>query len=206
MINLTMPLGTWLGLSQSPGQVAGFGLLGAEDSRDLGQAMGAHPRTRWCVTITDHTGRPLAHGCIPRRRGPPRPSPGPPWPKATTGPGPATNITAWTVGFPLQWLEAGQCTHRRESASYRPPPGLQHLIRIRQDTCAFPGCGRAARRCDLDHTLAYHRGGRTCECNLAPLCRKHHHTKQSHGWTLNQPEPGVMTWTTPTGRRYTTSP
>jgi hypothetical protein len=106
----------------------------------------------------------------------------------------------------LQWLETGQCAHRRESASYRPPPGLQHLIRIRQQLCVFPGCGRAARRCDLDHTVAYHRGGRTCECNLAPLCRKHHQTKQAHGWTLDQPEPGTMTWTTPTGRRYTTQP
>jgi Domain of unknown function (DUF222) len=285
MINLTMPLGTWLGLSRSPGEVPGFGPVDAGDSRALAQAMAAHPRTRWCLTITDQTGRPIAHGCIPRRRGPPGPDPGPPGPDpgapgpgpgasgrtvaagpgpgasgrtvaagpgpgasgrtvaagpgpgasgrtvatgpgpgasgrtvaagpgpgasgrtVATGPGPAARIAAWMAGTPLQWLETGQCAHRRESASYRPPPGLQHLIRIRQQLCVFPGCGRPARRCDLDHTLAYHRGGRTCECNLAPLCRKHHHTKQAHGWTLDQPEPGVMTWTTPTGRRYTTRP
>jgi Domain of unknown function (DUF222) len=232
MINLTMPLGTWLGLSQSPGEVPGFGPLDAGDSRALARAMAAHPRTRWCLTITDQTGRPIAHGCIPRRGppgpdpGPPGPSPGPPGPspgtsglkvsagpgpgtsgpKVSAGPGPGARIAAWMAGTPLRWLETGQCAHRRESASYRPPPGLQHLIRIRQQLCVFPGCGRPARRCDLDHTLAYHRGGRTCECNLAPLCRKHHHTKQAHGWTLDQPEPGIMTWTTPTGRRYTTRP
>jgi hypothetical protein len=252
MINLTVPLGTWVGLSRSPGEVPGFGPLDAEDSRALARAMAAHPRTRWCLTITDHTGRPIAHGCVPRRRGPPGPDPGPPGPgpgtsglkvsagpgpgtsglkvsagpgpgtsglkvsagpgpgtsrlKVSAGPGPAARIAAWVAGTPLQWLETGQCAHRRESASYRPPPGLQHLIRIRQQLCVFPGCGRAARRCDLDHTLAYHRGGRTCECNLAPLCRKHHQTKQAQGWTLDQPEPGVMTWTTPTGRRYTTRP
>jgi hypothetical protein len=235
MISLTMPMGTWLGLSQSPGEVAGFGPLDADDSRALAQAMAAHPRTRWCLTITDQTGRPIAHGCVPRRRGPPGPGPGPPGPgpvppgsgpvppgsgpvppgpkapaspgaKVSAGPGPAARIAGWMAGTSLQWLETGQCAHRRESASYRPPPGLQHLIRIRQQLCVFPGCGRAARRCDLDHTIAYHRGGRTCECNLAPLCRKHHQTKQAHGWTLDQPGPGTMTWTTPTGRRYTTHP
>jgi HNH endonuclease len=81
---------------------------------------------------------------------------------------------------------------------------LQHVIRVRQQLCVFPGCGRAARRCDLDHTIPYHRGGRTCECNVAPLCRKHHQAKQARGWRLDQPQPGIMIWTTPSGRRYTT--
>jgi hypothetical protein len=110
------------------------------------------------------------------------------------------------AGVRLQWLESGVCAHRRESASYRPPPALQHLIRVRQQLCVFPGCGRATRRCDLDHTVPYHLGGRTCECNLAPLCRKHHQAKQTHGWKLDQPEPGIMIWTTPAGRRYITYP
>jgi hypothetical protein len=83
---------------------------------------------------------------------------------------------------------------------------LQHLIGVRQQLCMFPGCGRAARRCDLDHTIPYHRGGRTCECNMAPLCRKHHQAKQAQGWWLEQAQPGIMTWTTPSGRRYTTHP
>jgi len=116
------------------------------------------------------------------------------------------DVGAWVARIPLQWLESGECAHRRESSSYRPPPSLQHLIRIRQLMCAYPGCGRAARRCDLDHTIPYHRGGRTCECNLAPLCRKHHQAKQTQGWTLEQPQPGVLKWTTPSGRSYTTYP
>jgi hypothetical protein len=29
---------------------------------------------------------------------------------------------------------------------------------------------------------------------------------QAPGWTLTQPEPGVMHWTTPAGRSYTTRP
>jgi hypothetical protein len=60
--------------------------------------------------------------------------------------------------------------------------------------------------CDADHTVAYHRGGRTCLCNLAPLCRHHHDVKQSPGWNLRQASPGDMTWTTPAGRQYTVGP
>jgi len=41
---------------------------------------------------------------------------------------------------------------------------------------------------------------------LKPLCRQHHQTKQASGWHLDQPEPGVLVWTTPSGRRYTTTP
>jgi len=30
--------------------------------------------------------------------------------------------------------------------------------------------------------------------------------KEAPGWRLDQPEPGVMRWTTPSGRHYTTTP
>jgi hypothetical protein len=29
--------------------------------------------------------------------------------------------------------------------------------------------------------------------------------KQAPGWHLTQPEPGVLVWTTPSGRTYTTA-
>src|SRR5262249_11535348 len=67
MVNLTVPLGTWLGVSQSPGEVPGFGPLHAGDCRSLGEAMAVHPRTRWCLTIIDENGHPVAHGCARRR-------------------------------------------------------------------------------------------------------------------------------------------
>src|SRR5262249_36628681 len=56
-INLTMPLGTWLGLSGSPGEVAGFGPLSGGGCRRLGEGMAASPRTRWGLTVTDSHGR-----------------------------------------------------------------------------------------------------------------------------------------------------
>ena len=82
----------------------------------------------------------------------------------------------------------------------------RHLITIRHCTCGFPSCTRPAARCDLDHTVPYHDGRITCECNLAPLCRQHHKTKQAQGWRLSQPKPGVLIWTTPHGRSYIVKP
>jgi len=191
-INLTVPLATWLGLAETPGDVAGYGPLGVADSRSLAQSMAQNAATRWCLTLTGHDGQAVAHGCA--RAGPGMPG----------GPDPPADYIAWLAGISMEWLEAADCTHQRESPAYRPPASLQHLIRVRQRTCAFPGCRRPAARCDQDHTLPYHRGGRTCECNLAPLCRAHHAAKQASGWRLEQPSPGQLTWTTPSGRTYTT--
>jgi hypothetical protein len=61
-------------------------------------------------------------------------------------------------------------------------------------------------RCDLDHTVPYDAGGATCECNLAPLCRRHHQAKQAPGWHLTQDQPGEMLWRLPSGRKYATCP
>ena len=103
-------------------------------------------------------------------------------------------------------LAAGVCLHQRESTGYQPSPGLRHVITVRQRTCSFPGCRRPAARCDQDHTVPHDRGGRTCECNLAPLCRRHHQAKQVRGWQLDQPVPGTLVWRLPHGRSYWVDP
>jgi hypothetical protein len=100
----------------------------------------------------------------------------------------------------------GPCQHAHAEDRYRPSRKLQHLIQARNTTCTATGCGRRAVRCDLDHTDPHHHGGRTCECNLSPLCRHHHRCKQADGWQLEQPQPGVLIWHTPAGRTYTTTP
>jgi hypothetical protein len=184
-INLTMPLSAWLGLGEGPGEVAGYGPADAGTCRELAGRTG--PGARWCLTLTGSDGRAVAHACA--RAG----SPGP-------------GSIRWAAGLRsrMQFLETGTCSHGRRSSRYRPPANLVHLIRVRQRTCSFPGCRRPARRCDLDHTLPYDQGGATCECNLAPLCRRHHMAKQAHGWHLTQDQPGIMTWQTPAGRRYIT--
>jgi len=224
-VNLTMPLATWLGLSDAPGHAAGYGPLDAGDSRDLAARLARQRGARWCITLTGEGGRPVAHGCARRGPGPSgrsRPPPRrPPRSGASPGGSPGStgssrraatprgwpaDVSGWLTGIAISRLETGDCRHPRESRSYRPPPSLRHVITIRQPTCSFPGCRRPAIRCDDDHTLPYDQGGRTCECNLAPLCRRHHRAKQARGWQLGQPEPGTMVWVTPSGRSYATGP
>jgi hypothetical protein len=187
-VNLTLPVATWTGLTHNAGEIYGYGPAPAATCTDLASKMTASSGTRWCLTLTTPDGAPVAHACAPVTRPPP--------------PGPAA--LTWAAGLAprLAWLETGTCTHVREEPGYRPSTKLAHLMRIRQTTCCYPGCGRPASRCDLDHTIPYHHGGRTCECNLAPACRTHHHAKQTPGWHLTQDQPGHMTWTLPSGRTY----
>ncbi len=212
-VNLTMPLATWLGWSQSPGDVPGFGPLDADDSRALAGLLAAHPANQWCVTLTDPAGRPVAHGCAktgPGAHPPPRPGPAAgsgsrprAGPANSTGP---PGDLGWIRGLTITHLQTRDCTHPRETRGYQIGPALRHLIQIRQATCSRPGCRRAATRCDMDHTVPYHLGGRSCECNVGPVCRHDHTTKQTPGWTVTQIQPGIMTWTTPGNRTYTTGP
>lgn len=189
-VNLTMPLSSWLGSSDAPGEAAGYGPLSADDCRDLaGDLAAAGKRVKWCVTLTDRDGRAVAHGCA-------RASPG-------IKPG---SVLAWLAKVEPFRIECGTCAHERETRAYRPPDWMRHLVCIRQRTCAFPGCRRQAERCDLDHTVPFDQGGRTCPCNLEPLCRRHHQAKQAPGWQLTQPEPGTLVWTAPHGRSYVRGP
>jgi hypothetical protein len=222
-VNLTMPLTAWLGWTQSPGDVPGYGPVDADDSRTLAGLLTRDPSSQWCVTLTDHAGHPIAHACAHHG---PRPQPEPPRPGTPASPstsprpdtraGPGTTSEPGTRGSPgdrhpdsepardqspatgppaadhpgteppvtttstappppgwfrtltFSTLQTRDCTHPRESRGYRPSPALRHLIQIRNPTCTAPGCRRAASRCDLDHVTPYHRGGRTCECNLGP--------------------------------------
>ena len=171
-----MPLATWLGWTQSPGQVPGFGTLDADDSRALAALLAQDPASKWCITLTDPAGHPIAHGCA--RHGPPPdprggngPKPGPdhePGPRA--GPAPPAR-TSWLQAMTITPLQTGTCTHPREPRAYQPSAALRHIIEIRQATCSRPGCRRAATACDLDHTIPYHLGGRTCECGIGPTCK-----------------------------------
>ena len=101
---------------------------------------------------------------------------------------------------------AGGCAHALASAAYAPPPRLRDFITARDGTCRFPTCRQPVRRCDLDHSVPYQKGGKTCSCNLGGLCRFHHILKQHHLWQLVQPEPGSFAWITPTGRTYYAQP
>ncbi|KAA0120934.1 HNH endonuclease [Mycolicibacterium sp. P9-22] len=88
---------------------------------------------------------------------------------------------------------------------YRPSTALTAFVRMRAMTCSFPGCNRAAHRCDLDHLIAWPAGA-THPGNLAPLCRLHHLIKTFGGWTPAAKPDGSIQWTAPTGHTYTKAP
>ena len=90
--------------------------------------------------------------------------------------------------------------------SYAVPADLRTWLRVRDGTCRFPGCSRAARNCEIDHTEDWQFGSRTDHDNLAHLCPAHHHLKHQTGWTVVQLGEGVLEWTSPSGRKYTTEP
>jgi hypothetical protein len=222
-INLTIPLATLLGLANRPGDAHGLGPIDPVLARTLATAATTNPRTTWCVTVTDQNGHPTAHGCADPAR-PARSSPGsggnrdgpaftpdddhgPPgregygrWRLTTPGPGGRD----YTVG--IGPLAVTGCDHRDESAGYQPSDRLRHLVETRDGECTWPPCRRHARACDFEHAIPYHQGGRTCACNAGARCRHHHHAKQAPGWQLHQHQPGYHTWTTPSGRTYTTGP
>ncbi|HEX6930518.1 MAG TPA: HNH endonuclease signature motif containing protein, partial [Streptosporangiaceae bacterium] len=131
-------------------------------------------------------------GCGPDRDGPDRDGP--------------DGWRDWLTRLRFTPISRGPCPHSSQVPAYRPPAPLSNAIRARNRTCAFPGCRRPAAASDLDHTIPYDQGGRTCPCNLAPLCRRHHRTKQAPGWKLDQPQPGTLVWTAPHGRSYTVTP
>ncbi len=130
-VNLTIPLASWLGASEQPGEVAGFGPVAAADGRSLANRLASERSSRWCLTLTGQDGRVVAHGCARARRKADASDP--------TGRG-------WELKLTIRPLAAEECLHPRESAGYQPSPTLRHVITVRQRTCSFPGCRRPAAR------------------------------------------------------------
>jgi hypothetical protein len=190
-VGITVSLTTLEGGS-APGEVDGFGLLDADDARALVAAAARHPNTRWCLTALHLDGTAAAHACAAGRHD---------W---SAGQSAAEFLRA--LNLTLTPVIHGPCDHSQAEPRYRPSRSLRHLVNARNTRCTAPGCGRAAARCDQDHTTPWHRRGLTCPCNISPLCRHHHRCKQAEGWWLEQPEPGVLKWRVPSGRTYATTP
>jgi hypothetical protein len=172
------------------------------------------------VTLVGTDGTAVAHGCARgRHTWDPPPDASQSTAAADTGPGrqaaPVIGPTAAQAAALAQFLARlkiqfepiakGTCDHRHAEPQYRPSKRLGHLVRARTATCPAPGCEASSFHSDLDHTEPWPRG-LTDECDLGPPCRHHHRTKQAPGWKLEQPEPGVFRWRTPSGRTYETGP
>ena len=93
--------------------------------------------------------------------------------------------------------------------AYEVPDRIAEPVALRDHTCVFPWCTRPARRlrpdqhgCDCDHVIPHTKGGATCTCQIAPLCRRHHRLKTHGGWTYTILEPGSYLWSSPHGYQY----
>ena len=93
--------------------------------------------------------------------------------------------------------------------AYEVPDRIAEPVALRDLTCVFPWCSRPARRlrpdqhgCDCDHVVPHTKGGATCTCQLAPLCRRHHRLKTHGGWTYTVLEPGTYLWSSPHRYQY----
>ncbi|WP_255893019.1 HNH endonuclease signature motif containing protein [Nocardioides astragali] len=93
-----------------------------------------------------------------------------------------------------------------------PPARMAEAVRLRDETCVYPRCGRGAEVCDLDHVDEYipmDQGGppgQTHPDNLAPLCRRHHRAKTFGRFAYRRLADGSYEWTLPTGTQVTTDP
>lgn len=94
-----------------------------------------------------------------------------------------------------------------DRTTYRVPTALRRWLDVTSPTCAFPGCGRPARDCDLDHLHAWSEGGTTDDDNLDPECRHHHRLRHETRWAASRdPDTGDLEWTTPLGTHIDADP
>ena len=199
LINITVPIGTLLGWSGTPAEVGSWGLMEAATARNLIEAASRHPRTRWCWTVTGLGGAAIAHACATGSHPWPPPAP---MPVSRSG---QLDELLFRLNAASEPIAVGTCDHDHREDRYIPSRKLKHLVRARTARCCAPGCGAQAITSEIDHTIPYPAGA-TCEGNLGPACKRHHLAKHAPGWKLEQTQPGVMRWTTPSGRAYTTHP
>ncbi len=233
LLHLQLPWSTLAGEAGEPGQLGRIGPITPAQGRSLADVAAADPDVLWRIIVTSRDGQAVAVTQVPRvtRGQEPRIGRGDgrglvrrvtlTIPEDCLG-------TAGTAGLPpvatralraatlaaeraARQAEAdaaasGGCAHEQASLTYRPPPRLREFVTARDVTCRFLTCRQPVWRCDLDHSVPFDRGGRTCSCNLGGLCRFHHQVKQRRGWELTQPIPGTFTWTTPAGRVYVAEP
>jgi hypothetical protein len=232
LLDLTVPWSTLIGESGEPGYLTRLGPITPGQARHLAELAAADPAIPWKTIVTSSDGTAIGIARVPRLSLPTNSLQGP-GAKArllrlvSVTICPDQQVLVPESGLPMIYQRtlraaaraaeqarlqaaadaaAGGCAHTLASPAYQPPPLLREYIDARDGTCRFPTCRQPVWRCDLDHCIPYHKGGRTCRCNLGGLCRFHHLLKQHQLWRLIQPTPGSFAWTTPAGRTYYTEP
>ena len=190
--------------------------LGSEDSLDVRRAVavGELARTQLALDLTtddDAADRPRKGAARSGRSSSTSTSPKPRCP-ARPAPRGSSRAAIWSP--PARSATGARRRQHRGEAGPRPrrprprrlspevPDRHRELVAVRDRTCVFPWCTRPARSCDTDHITPHSRGGPTCPCNEAPLCRRHHRIKTHGAWTYTAIEPGIYLWTSRHGYQY----
>ncbi len=100
----------------------------------------------------------------------------------------------------------------RTTGSYQPTDVMREHLALRDRSCVFPHCTRAAHPVrqsssgefshDADHIVPHDSGGETSTENLACLCRLHHLLKTHTGWRYQLIGPGEYLWKSPGGHQF----
>ncbi|WP_182526097.1 HNH endonuclease [Nocardioides dongkuii] len=88
------------------------------------------------------------------------------------------------------------------TTAYEVPDRLRERQVLLHHTCVFPWCTRPGRKADCDHVTAASKGGTTCSCNTAPLCRRHHRVKTHGRWTYTALDETTFRWRSPHGLTF----
>lgn len=86
--------------------------------------------------------------------------------------------------------------------AYRPGKNLRRQLAARDQHCRWPGCRRAAARCEADHTIPWEHGGETSAANLELLCKGHHTLTHASPGQVTHLGGGTLEFVSPTRRRY----
>jgi len=129
----------------------------------------------------------------------------------TRGPVHAEQIRAW-CGHPDAQVIVKPVLDLNEHLdveAYEVRGRLREQTLLTHPTCVFPWCTRPSRGlepgehdADCDHRIPYAQVQRSCSCNLAPLCRRHHRVKTHAGWTYTPLERGSYVWRSPHGYQF----
>ncbi len=210
-MELRARLSTLLGHDHYPGELAGWGPVHAELTRDLATTLA---RGQWRFAIIDAQGQ-LLHCGITRARPTGSPTRSACLRQVVELQILATTLRELTIGDPDALGSWGpvvtDLAHQRSTAQRSlavdptrrfPGTALRRHIQIRDRSCVMIGCRAPTHSTDTDHTLDHAHNGTTTEHNLGTACRHDYRLKHDGGWQLHQSQPGLFHWTGPLGRVY----
>ncbi|MDX6265307.1 MAG: hypothetical protein QOD70_47 [Frankiales bacterium] len=137
---------------------------------------------------------------IPVRAAMPPPEQG--WPARSTRPSVWSDVELLRCAVALSRRPVDRLP--RASSSYPFTGRLARHLKVRDQTCRFPGCSRLAQHCDSDHRIPWP-AGPTSVANGVSECEHHHQAKHAI-FSLTQLPAGTLRWTLPTGHAADSPP